>query len=191
MSDSVDPQIRFREIQRFRQAWMWVLFISGMLLVVVIFGYGMVTQFVYGRPWGDEPMSDTALIIAGLVSIVVAGGVALLFLCMALETKVADDGICIRFFPFVRKRIAYDQIISFEARTYRPIAEYGGWGIRVRLRGTAYNVSGNRGVQLELANGTRLLIGSQRPDELADAIQTMMPQSAKAMGDVESNQDSE
>ena len=37
-------------------------------------------------------------------------------------------------------------------------------------RGKAYNVSGNEGVQLELTNGKRILIGSQRADELADAI---------------------
>ena len=34
----------------------------------------------------------------------------------------------------------------------------------------AYNVSGNRGVQPVFSNGKRLLIGSQRPDELAAAI---------------------
>ena len=33
-------------------------------------------------------------------------------------------------------------------------------------------MSGNRGVQLRLANGEELLIGSQRPEELAAAIST-------------------
>ena len=43
-------------------------------------------------------------------------------------------------------------------RRYR---EYGGWGIRGGLRGTkAYNVSGNRGVELMLADGRTVLIGS-------------------------------
>jgi hypothetical protein len=37
-------------------------------------------------------------------------------------------------------------------------------------KGWAYNVRGNRGVQLELANGKRILIGSQRAEELAGAI---------------------
>ncbi len=37
--------------------------------------------------------------------------------------------------------------------------------------GKAYNVSGNRGVQLKLSSGKGLLIGSQRPEELAQAIQ--------------------
>ena len=61
--------------------------------------------------------------------------------------------------------------MRWEARTYRPILEYGGWGIRYTMgRGWAYNVSGNQGVQLELASGKRILIGSQRAEELARAI---------------------
>jgi hypothetical protein len=62
--------------------------------------------------------------------------------------------------------------VRWEARTYRPILEYGGWGIRYSPfgQGCAYNVSGNRGVQLELADGQRILIGSQRAEELARAI---------------------
>jgi len=54
--------------------------------------------------------------------------------------------------------------------TYSPISDYGGWGIRYGSIGKAYNVSGNRGVQLELLNGERILIGSQKPEELAAAI---------------------
>jgi hypothetical protein len=33
-------------------------------------------------------------------------------------------------------------------------------------------MSGNNGVELELTDGTRLLIGSQRPEELASVIGT-------------------
>jgi hypothetical protein len=63
-------------------------------------------------------------------------------------------------------------IVRWEARTYRPILEYGGWGIRYSpfAKGWAYNVSGNQGVQLELASGKRILIGPQRAEELARAV---------------------
>ena len=56
-------------------------------------------------------------------------------------------------------------------RQYRPILDYGGWGIRWGPgKGWAYNVSGNRGVQLELLDGKQLLIGSQNPEKLAQMI---------------------
>jgi hypothetical protein len=59
---------------------------------------------------------------------------------------------------------------SHEAITYSPLRDYGGWGIRRGAKGKAYNVSGNHGVRLELSDGKRILIGSQRPEELSEAV---------------------
>jgi hypothetical protein len=50
------------------------------------------------------------------------------------------------------------------------LLEYGGWGVRCGRGGSVFNVSGNRGVQLEFTDGRRLLIGSQQADELAASI---------------------
>ena len=50
--------------------------------------------------------------------------------------------------------------------------EFGGWGIRVAGDGRAYNAYGNQGVQLILTDGSRILIGTQRPDELLGALRT-------------------
>ena len=47
--------------------------------------------------------------------------------------------------------------------------------MRFGRRGRAYNVSGDRGVELTLANGKRVLIGSQRSEELAEAIRRIVP----------------
>ena len=86
-----------------------------------------------------------------------------------------DDALEIRFRGLlVRREIPLADITHFEARTYRPIREYGGWGVRRGAGGMAYNVSGNRGVEFRLADGKSLLIGSQRPEELALALQTRM-----------------
>ena len=38
------------------------------------------------------------------------------------------------------------------------------------LNRMAYNVSGNQGVELTLRDGRQVMLGSQRPQELADAI---------------------
>lgn len=62
------------------------------------------------------------------------------------------------------------EIAHFEARTYSPLREYGGWGIRGFGSNRAYNVSGNHGVELVLKDGRKVLIGSQRADDLALAI---------------------
>jgi hypothetical protein len=91
-------------------------------------------------------------------------------LFLELHATVEDGGVHIRMLPFANRTIAPAHIARWEARTYRPILEYGGWGVRFGPRGRAYNVSGDRGVELTLDNGKRVLIGSQRSDDLAAAI---------------------
>ena len=62
------------------------------------------------------------------------------------------------------------EIVRLEARTYSALREYGGWGIRGWGGKRAYNVSGNRGVELTLKDGHKVMIGSQRAEDLARAI---------------------
>jgi hypothetical protein len=122
-----------------------------------------------GGVFGEIIFRDVlVLVIWVLVGILIP----LLFILTCLTVEVRRDALYYRFFPFHRSfhRIDYVDIESCEARTYRPIREYGGWGIRLSSRGKAYNVKGDRGVQLVFTDGRRLLFGSQRADELASAI---------------------
>ena len=69
------------------------------------------------------------------------------------------------------RTIAWSDIRGVEALTYRPIKDFGGWGVRwATARGIVYNARGKRGVRMVLASGERVLVGSQRADELARAI---------------------
>ncbi len=60
----------------------------------------------------------------------------------------------------------------FEKTTYRPLIDYGGWGIRYGRKGTAYTVSGNQGIQIVFNTSRKLILGSQMPDAFEDAIQS-------------------
>ena len=123
--------------------------------------------------------------ILPVISLIVFGillpvAVAVLFFMLKMETEVRADGLYVRFFPLhiQYKKFGSEDLSEYYARVYRPILEYGGWGIRCGFKGArAYNVSGNKGVQLILQNGKRLLIGSQKPDELVEAISSMMASS--------------
>jgi hypothetical protein len=144
------------------------------LATVAIFGYGMLQQLILGRPWGDRPMSDLALLLVGGGSVLLVSGISYLFYAARLVTEVRPDALYLRFFPLTQRTIPWSDIASCRARTYRPIREYGGWGVRFGRGGMAYNVSGDRGVQLELRRGRPLLVGSLRAEQLAAAIQAML-----------------
>lgn len=177
MNNGRRSSVRFREVQQFRQKWIWFLFTPVSLLIIIPFIYGMYTQLIMGQQWGTKPLPDTVLLIVGPLFISLGVGILYLFYILRLEVEVRDDALYIRFYPLTSKTINFPEIASCEARTYRPIKEYGGWGIRYGWkRGKAYNVSGNRGVQLKFLNGKKLLIGSQRPEELAQAIKERMRQ---------------
>jgi hypothetical protein len=157
----------YREVQQFRQAWIWVI-VSALAGLV---WYAAMMQLLLHRPFGGVPMPIILLVIDWFIFGI---GLPALFYFSQLVTEVCDDGIYIRFFPFHKTshRIAFTEVKQFELRTYHSFREYGGHGIRYGSKGKAYTVSGDRGIQIELLNGKRLLIGSQRAEELWQAIQT-------------------
>jgi len=160
----------FLEVQQFRQIWVWVLILPIALYFLFSMGPGIYQQLVLGQPWGRKPVSNTTLVIVGCLSALASLGVPLLLYFIKLITRVTHDHIEVYFYPFKREQIPFENIVISESRTYNAISEYGGWGIRTGRNGKAYNVSGNQGVQLELTDGKKLLIGSQRSDELAELI---------------------
>lgn len=58
----------------------------------------------------------------------------------------------------------------FFVREYKPILEYGGYGIRYSFSGKAYNVRGKMGLQLKFKDGGKLLIGTQKMEEMEDIL---------------------
>ena len=101
------------------------------------------------------------------------GSLGVIFNLLCLRTTVTDRELTISFgalFPLYRRRIRLDTITSARAETYNPLGEYGGWGIKMGSTGVALNARGNRGVRLTLQDGRRVLVGSQRPEELAEAL---------------------
>jgi len=172
--------VSFREVQQFRQLWLWLLFLPFFLLMIGVFGFGLIWQLALGNQFGSKPMADVVLIVTSGAVFAIMGAVMYILFASRLIFEAREDALHIRFSPFFRRRIPYDQIEQCEVRSYSSIAEYGGWGIRWHPRkGWAYNVSGGRGVQLELSGGKRALLGSGRAEELAAAVQNRMTDQTK------------
>ena len=149
---------QFREEQRFE----W--FFTAMFCVpALIVGYGL-----YREAWLNQPFLPGSLLWPAFI---VALVVAVWFLRLKLVTEVRGDGLYVCFvWLWPERTIPWDQIRDVATRTYRPIRDFGGWGVRWAARGIVYHARGKRGVRLVLASGERLLIGSQRPEELAQAV---------------------
>jgi len=177
MMEHARHDVRFQEVQRFRQWWLLALVYGGSGAMIGLFLYGMFQQLVLGRTWGDKPMSDPALLIVGTGMVLFGALLIWLFARMRLTTQVRSDGLYIHFFPLhLRgpKKIPLEEAVKAAAVTYRPIRDYGGWGIRMARGSRAYNVSGDRGVRIDFADGRHLLIGSQRPEALAEAVRAII-----------------
>lgn len=157
----------FSEAQKF-SPFIWLAILPVALLTTV----GAYQQLILDRPFGDSPMPDSWMIAIWLIFGV---GLTLLFFLLELRTEVREDGVHARFFPLPAfKSIRFDQVERSYVREYRPIMEYGGWGLRYSRHGTAYNMRGKRGVQFELKNGKKILIGSQEAEALQRAVEQGM-----------------
>ncbi|WP_126974132.1 DUF6141 family protein [Gynurincola endophyticus] len=160
-------EIIFTERQRFKQWWIWILLLG----VNAFFLYGVFIQLVIGRSFGNKPMNNTTLlIITGLTLLI-----TLLVYNLRLDTIIRNDGIYVRFFPFhfKFKQYTWNTLTKCYIRKYSALLEYGGWGVRIGLSGKAFNVSGNKGLQLELNNKKKILIGTKKPEELAQKLESI------------------
>lgn len=152
--------------ERQRMPWFWVIFL---LPINILFIYGLIKQLILNKPWGNNPMSDTVLII---VSILVFLFSVLMF-TIKLETIITQEGIYIRFHPFfIRyKFYSWSEINKVEVKKYSPLKHYGGWGFRFGINGsTAFSIRGRIGLELILNNNRKVLIGTTNPQELQEAI---------------------
>ncbi len=158
-------EILFYERQYFRQVWLWLI----MAGLTALMAWGLISQIILDIPFGNNPGPDWMLFLSfGLVA-----ALDLLLLTLSLEFRVYKSSLEYRFFPFIGwKNIGWHQVDKVYVREYRPVAEYGGWGIRFQpgRRSRALNVSGRIGLQIIYKDGSRLLIGTQRPHEIEDIL---------------------
>ncbi len=166
----------FEEEQKLDVWWLKILIIGLLFASLGPVYYGLIKQLSTGVPWGDEPMSNTGLVITAVGVTVIMAGVIFLMFFSKLITFIRGDGIHLSFFPFFREKIiSSDKIKRYEVRKYKPLLEYGGYGMKRSMRnGKAYNMSGNIGLQLYFKDGKRLLIGTKRPDAIKRAMDKLM-----------------
>lgn len=162
----------FKEVQRFRVWWAWL----AVACLNIVFIYAGVQQVFLGRPFGTKPAPDAVLIVIELFFLVFF----VFLVSIKLKTRINQTGIYYRFYPFHLKErlIEWHELKDAYMREYNSFHEYGGWGIRIGSpkTGRAINTSEscNRGLQLLFNDGSLLLIGTKRPEEVKKIIDGIM-----------------
>ncbi|MEO9570316.1 MAG: hypothetical protein ABJH82_02775 [Polaribacter sp.] len=157
----------FKEEQRFTQTWLIVVLAFSVIVPITV-----ITKEYLEK---DSNMSTNKFIIT-LAGVLIS--ISLIFF-FKLTTRIDEKGIHYQFFPFhfSIKLIPWHEISKAGIRTYFPISEFGGWGLKGGFffnkgRGKAINVSGDIGIQLVLKNGEKLLIGTQKKEEAKQVLET-------------------
>ncbi|MBD2756772.1 hypothetical protein [Spirosoma validum] len=163
----MENQPLFTEKQYFRQ-----LLVIGLLVFInLFFIYGFVQQIILGHPFGTKSAPDAVLIIFLIGSFLLT-----YFMWTAhLATTISVRGIAYQFHPFQRKPtcIPWREIKACYVRKYSPLKEYGGWGYRNYPKNSAFNVSGNTGIQIVLHTKEYVLLGTNKGDQAQRVIDSM------------------
>lgn len=170
----------YREEQSFRQSFIPWIMLAVILFMFAGFGVGFYQQLYLGKPYGDEPMSNNGLIWSSILSFVFVSAVFIFLLGGNLVTEIWSDGIRYKFTPLIRKvkHIPLADMSSVKVEKYNPILEFGGWGLRKRFltRKTAYNIRGRTGIRVIMKNGSQIMFGTQKQEDMKRAVDKMLKQ---------------
>jgi hypothetical protein len=161
MGEQAPP--RFQESQSFRLRHLkYVLAAPPAALLFVT-----LRQVVWRHPWQHPALTNGELLFQ--TSLLILIYLRLLTVRLVTELRAGELSVSLR--GLWRKRtISMDRVRKARVVQYDPVHDFGGYGMRSGKRGQAYIASGDRGVELELRDGRKILIGSQTPDQLAIAI---------------------
>lgn len=150
----------FREEQRFDQPWFYLL-VGSMVLREL-------TRFA-AKLRSDEGTRFRDWLRFLLLGVLVPSSL----LRSRLITEAGSGHLRVRFLSPLRLEWEHtpDGRIDAEVVDYRPLRDYGGWGLRWSpFKGAAVTVSGTRGVKVRTPKGRSVLVGSQHPEALAAAL---------------------
>ncbi|MEQ8924307.1 MAG: hypothetical protein RLO81_00765 [Fulvivirga sp.] len=174
----------FVESQRFNQVWLWILIIVIDATFLILIAQALYNQLYLGIPIGNNPISDTGLILVSTFIIILLVAITLSLLISRLETRIEQEGVSYRFKPFIRKwnSIPLDEIQHFELKKFNPIIDFGGWGYRKVSGRLLVNTSGNTALFINTINNKQIAIGTHYPEEVFSTMQKLMNKKMEVNG---------
>ena len=164
--------MKTRALYEERSGWSWWVH----SLIWIIFLAALVPLFELAE--GNVGSSEGAMPVGVAVLCLSLGfGIPSLFYLLMgqLRTRVTGEEIDMRwgFAEVIKKKIPFEKIEGAEAVTYSPIREFGGWGIRVGAnKKKGWTICGNRALVLNLKDGARFYLGSDKPERILQWVQS-------------------
>jgi hypothetical protein len=159
-----EEKVLFKERQKVKNVF-WIILHTFFIL---LFTYTVVTNKY--APSMIAVLQELWIIMFAYI------GISLLMYMLEIETVIRTHSITIRFTPFINRRRTFrlHELEHVEVRTYKPIREFGGWGFRIGLKGYAYTLSGNKGIQIKLYHGKQFLVGTLKAEEAQKAVEQLL-----------------
>ena len=158
----------FVEEQKFKRwillAVMVVPIVTG--IIPIILQENDIPNFESDGFWG--------LMITGFIIV----AVFIFILSIKLTTKINEQGIYYQYFPnhFSEKFIAWNDVSECYLKEMKFFGIRKGYGYRRcffgKNKGVVMNLGGKFGLQLELKNGKKINIGTQRKEEVIRVLET-------------------
>jgi uncharacterized protein YggE len=166
----------FREVQHLRQPVLLALVGLAALLQWVLVVYYLVLDGTFG---GERPSTVAILAPWALLGV----GLPLLVWSVRLVTEVSPAGLVVGLAPFSRREVPASAVAASRVARHRPLREFGGFGARWASGGRrAYTAGGEQAVEVDLHDGTQLVLGTRRPEELQSALATLGPPGREPRG---------
>jgi hypothetical protein len=159
-------RILFQEAQYFRSTWVWTS-----LIISSIFSIVLVSVLLLADQESDNNYWITLSIVGGINAINLT-----IFYLLGFEYIVTETGIYYKWKPFhfKYKHIPKEWIIKFYYRKWDRMQ----WGYTKRKDwGSCHTINGNHGIQLELNNRKWMYIGTQKRQQLENALEKMIAHS--------------
>jgi len=134
-----------------------------LILVIILLGKTVYNGFIDG------------INSISIFSIVILTLGILVFIVFKLKTTITAEGIEAKITPFniYNKTFSWNEIKKCEVVKYSALKEYGGWGYRRGKNGVAINPSGDKGLKIYFKNGTQILLGTNKADELTEFLKSI------------------
>ena len=168
-----EPRLKTRERTRYHERTPWAPWLNFVYRAAVVLG--ALSVFWDSRGGAAGMVFATAI---------VAGGWGLLAVLGGLTVRVEETRVVMHLgsVALLKKTVPFEEIVSLESVSYRPLREFGGWGVRGWGKKKAWTARGDRAVVIGLGEDRRLYVGSDHPERLEEVLRGALADWEKRSG---------